>query len=269
MTLSYSSLTVGATVWPLALLTTLFLLSDGRPPDADGPTSDPRHSSPVAEDQIFNEGGSAPAVSSSLVEDGLSSGTVDSGGNLDGDAGFSDPIGQDAFRGTMDDDLSPTSNAATVDAGDNGQLPLDRFDLDGDGDTSEHVPIDIRGRERIVVRGSGSATVDLGAYEYDEMNVARDRQPDAPDASFRLDAPYPNPSASEATVEFLPGAASRARLIVYDVLGRQIMTPFDGPVRPGTLTRTHLDLTSLPSGHYMVRLTAGSNESETRLTVAR
>lgn len=48
--------------------------------------------------------------------------------------------------------------------GSNGLLPADEFDIDGDGDTSEPLPLDLDGNERVV----GSA-VDLGPFEYDEL----------------------------------------------------------------------------------------------------
>jgi len=60
-----------------------------------------------------------------------------------------------------------------IDAGDNGWLPADVFDVDGDGDTAEALPLDIAGFPRRVddIRtadtGSGTAPiVDIGAYEY-------------------------------------------------------------------------------------------------------
>jgi len=53
-----------------------------------------------------------------------------------------------------------TETSALVDAGSTGRLPDDTEDLDGDGDTSEPLPIDARGNERI----QGLAP-DPGAYE--------------------------------------------------------------------------------------------------------
>ena len=40
-------------------------------------------------------------------------------------------------------------------------MPLDTLDLDGDGDTTKAIPVDITGRTRI----AGTA-VDAGAYEH-------------------------------------------------------------------------------------------------------
>jgi hypothetical protein len=73
-------------------------------------------------------------------------------------------VGADGVWGTADDDygdLHLTATSPAVDAGDNALLPLDEYDLDGDGDTGELLPIDLAGRPRIC-----NGVVDIGAYEY-------------------------------------------------------------------------------------------------------
>ena len=54
--------------------------------------------------------------------------------------------------------LLPTSGA--IDAGDNGLLPADEFDLDGDLDVTEPLPLDLAGGPRVL-----GGLVDIGAYE--------------------------------------------------------------------------------------------------------
>jgi len=51
------------------------------------------------------------------------------------------------------------SGAECAELGDNALLPPDWHDLDGDGDTSEPLPVDLDGQPRVV------GTVDLGPYE--------------------------------------------------------------------------------------------------------
>ena len=70
--------------------------------------------------------------------------------------------------------LSP--NSPCLDAGDDTQVPPDLADLDGDGDTSERMPLDIVGSARFVDNAAAAnkgvpdpptypAIVDMGAYE--------------------------------------------------------------------------------------------------------
>jgi hypothetical protein len=126
--------------------------------------------------QIYNAGGN-PTISYSLVEGGWS-GT----GNIDADPQFvRNPHPGDGDWTTPGDNdygdlrLGPTSPA--IDAGDNTALPDDIFDLDGDGDTSEMLPLDLDGYPRCVDipnmpdTGVGPAPiVDMGACEAQELS---------------------------------------------------------------------------------------------------
>jgi hypothetical protein len=81
---------------------------------------------------------------------------------------------------------------------------------------------------------------------------------------------YPNPAHQQATVRFaLPEGidASDVRLRLFDVLGRQVRA-----MRPSTDAGRHemqLDVSTLPSGLYVLRLTAGSAVKTQRVTVVR
>ncbi len=71
--------------------------------------------------------------------------------------------GADGEWGTADDsygDLRLRATSPAIDAGDNSLLPADEYDLDGDDDTSEILPIDLAGSSRIK-----GGVVDIGAYE--------------------------------------------------------------------------------------------------------
>jgi len=73
---------------------------------------------------------------------------------------FVDPLGPDGIPGTLDDDLRISACAPGVDLGDDASLPPDTADVDGDGDVTEPLPIDLRGAPRQV------GPVDLGCYEF-------------------------------------------------------------------------------------------------------
>lgn len=84
-----------------------------------------------------------------------------------------DADGSDDTAGTADDDLRLSAGSPCIDAGDNDAVPEDVADLDGDGDTTEPIPLDLDGSLRFVddlaTTDTGSGTppiVDMGAYEY-------------------------------------------------------------------------------------------------------
>lgn len=121
--------------------------------------------------QIYNDG-STPTLSFSLVQGSGGSGAswdnslgTDGGSNIDQDPLFvrqPDP-GSDGAWGTPDDDygdLRLQLASPAIDAGDEGALPADSLDLDGDSDTAERLPVDLDGNPRVLY-----AAVDMGAYE--------------------------------------------------------------------------------------------------------
>ncbi len=93
-------------------------------------------------------------------------------GHLALDPMFVDAPGVDGVVGTEDDDLRVGNGSPAIDAGDNGALPMDALDLDGDLDVMEEVPFDGTGNARrtddpgVADTGVGAAPiVDIGAYE--------------------------------------------------------------------------------------------------------
>lgn len=72
-----------------------------------------------------------------------------------------DPLFVNAAAG----DLRLQAASPAIDAGANSVVPLDRYDLDDDGVTAERLP-DLDGDPRVVDgTGTGTAIVDMGAYE--------------------------------------------------------------------------------------------------------
>ncbi len=99
--------------------------------------------------------------------------TLDWGpGNIDANPFFANP-------GTGDYRL--WAGSPCIDAGDNGAVPPDIADVDGDGDTAERTPLDLGGNLRFVndceTPDTGTGTppiVDMGAYEYQPSDVDTD-----------------------------------------------------------------------------------------------
>ncbi len=79
-----------------------------------------------------------------------------------GDGWADDPDTPNVDESANDDygDLHLRLDSPGVDAGDNSLLPADAYDLDNDGDTTEALPVDIAGEERVI-----GIVVDMGAYE--------------------------------------------------------------------------------------------------------
>ncbi len=85
---------------------------------------------------------------------------------------FAAPAGADQRLGTADDSFLLLPGSSCIDAGDALLVPLDQWDLDGDGDLSERSPLDYAGATRMIddpeapnVGPGAPPHVDIGAYE--------------------------------------------------------------------------------------------------------
>jgi predicted outer membrane repeat protein len=137
----------------------------------NGPQLAAYAASEVSIDYCCIEGGQAKIV---LADDSI----VGWGpGNITTDPLFADADGPDGIVGTEDDRLDLMANSPCLDAGDDTQVPPDIADLDGDGNASERMPLDIAGKARFVDNAAAAnkgvadpptypAIVDMGAYEH-------------------------------------------------------------------------------------------------------
>ena len=132
----------------------------------------------------YNVGSAAPVLRYSCVFGNASynfSGLTDptgTSGNVSADPRFvSAGAGADGVWGTADDtydDLRLLGGSPCIDAGNNADVPADLADLNGNGNTTEPLPVDLGGISRFlddpVTPNTGAGTppiVDIGAYEYD------------------------------------------------------------------------------------------------------
>jgi len=76
-------------------------------------------------------------------------------------------------------------------------------------------------------------------------------------STSRLMQNYPNPFNPKTVVSCQLSVASRVRLVVYDMLGREVATLLDGEKEAGTY-RVEFDGSRLATGIYICRMTAGS-----------
>jgi len=96
---------------------------------------------------------------------------------------------------------------------------------------------------------SGTARVGNG------VPVATEEAEDVPTA-FRLDQNYPNPFNPMTTIPYVLPTPERVRLVVYDLLGRQVAVLVNAMQPTGT-HQVQFDASRLPSSVYFYRLTAG------------
>jgi PKD repeat protein len=103
----------------------------------------------VAEQQVYDASGASHAVNASTIQD------------ADLPSPFVDADGADNIPGTADDDLHPGyPSYGIIDGGSKTYLPPDEYDLDGDGDDIEPLPLDLDGHA-----DPAADSVDQGAYE--------------------------------------------------------------------------------------------------------
>jgi hypothetical protein len=97
---------------------------------------------------------------------------------------------------------------------------------------------------------------DIGRWEYNgesghpELTAARQNP-----SSHTLAVLYPNPTNGQVTL--LLAISGECEIMIYDLLGRSVLTTYLQATHDGNV---HLDITELPSGRYFMRL-----ESERRL----
>lgn len=86
---------------------------------------------------------------------------------------------------------------------------------------------------------------------------------------FTLDAPYPNPVAASATLEYSIDVAGPVTIAVYDVAGRRVTTLLDKSIRPAGPGRVELDTRSMAAGVYFVKMELAAKSVSRRITVVR
>ena len=86
------------------------------------------------------------------------------------------------------------------------------------------------------------------------LNQNTDNQNNGTPREIRLDSAYPNPFNPATRIRYSLDASTHARLVVYDLLGRQIQTLVDGTQNAGS-HEVVFEASHLPSGTYLYRLT--------------
>ena len=209
--------------------------------------------------------GSSSTLAHNILS-GLPSMASDGGGNLQGNPGFVQPLGADGIAGTSDDDfrLLPTSIAR--DTGSNDLLPPDLLDADGDGDTAEAVPLDIRNQPRIWSPSYFNVPdVDLGPYELAEINVGVEDEISAAQGPTSIEV-YPHPVSERSEIRLTLEKGKVVEVILYDLQGRQVAVLYDRYVGTATTISVPFYGHAYASGVYVLGVRVGE-KNEHRLFV--
>jgi hypothetical protein len=108
------------------------------------------------------------------------------------------------------------------------------------------------------VQTGSTASVALGATRPTSVAVSKNLQ--------EL-AVYPNPAAGQASVSFRPVAEGAAQVLVYNQLGRQVASLYNGPVHKGQRYTLSLNSQQLAPGLYTCSLLVSGKRETVRLLV--
>jgi len=87
--------------------------------------------------------------------------------------------------------------------------------------------------------------------------------------ALRLTAPAPNPVSTSANLSFAVKERAETTITLYNTLGQQVATVFQGTPQAGEEQRARVDVSGLSSGTYFLRLRADGQTETRRVTVLR
>lgn len=186
------------------------------------------------------------------------------------------PAGMFDIRYASNRTLETYSRSSTVDQTfdilmQSAEPPLTLSFTPASGGEGIGVWVDVMHRQEIVsstslTSGGGNANLTPGAGNTLRLRIATTGG--TIPKTFALAQNFPNPFNPATKISFDLPVRSAVRLVVYDILGRQVMRLADGELEAGTHTVT-ADFSSQASGVYLYKLTAGSFSQVRKLVVTR
>lgn len=86
---------------------------------------------------------------------------------------------------------------------------------------------------------------------------------------YRIDRAYPNPFNPSTTVRFKVAEAQEVTVHLFDALGRQVASLFEGHLEADRYETVRVDGSNLPSGAYTVRLEGATVQGSTRIVLIK
>jgi surface protein len=87
--------------------------------------------------------------------------------------------------------------------------------------------------------------------------------------ALKLTAPAPNPTSTSVSLSFAIKEQSKTTIRLYNTLGQQVATVYEGTPQAGEQQTARFDVSDLSSGTYFLRLQAEGKTTTRRLTVVR
>ena len=122
-------------------------------------------------------------------------------------------------------------------------------------------------------------TVDAGLYQYRIKQIDKNGtfkyssvmqvETGLAPKILSLGSNYPNPFNPSTSIEFSVPVDGRAALKVYNMLGQEVATLFDGVATAGKLMKVTFDASRLTSGVYFSRLESGGHALVTRMLLMK
>jgi uncharacterized delta-60 repeat protein len=147
---------------------------------------------------------------------------------------------------------------ATIKYNSNGDsVWVRRYNGPGNGsDQASSIAIGVLGNVYVTGSSFGNGTgYDYATIKYSQPVGIQLITHEIPE-SFSLSQNYPNPFNPKSKIKFEISKLSEAKLIIYDVLGKEIVALVNEQLTPGTY-EVEWDASNYPSGVYYYKLTTG------------
>jgi hypothetical protein len=121
-------------------------------------------------------------------------------------------------------------------------------------------------------RPSGQSRCEIGGPTLRPIGsfaTAVDGGPAPVASAIEVQAAVPNPFTPQTSVRFRVAEGQDVRVLLYDALGRQVRTLFEGPLEAGVYETVEVDGAGLPAGTYVVRVEGATAAGSTRIVLSR